>query len=471
MCMIPRLPEKSAFHPMITVTLFLMLGFSIGAGIASTRDQAQMDERFEALKSRAPDVSITVFSPAFSCIPFQVYGEYLCLLLERINIRKVDLAEESFYPSIDAPFSEVDSAFTAFVQENPVSTDYALFGEYVAPMADSTAAIRTFLVDGRGNAVWTDERPTDVEDFRRIGAEGTDGAALLLAGKLGASLGLPDPRRADAPEGRWAAYFAEKTGTPLRSEVAPLDGRVTVLRKVFKDSELVIFTIMLNEKTDRQSASDLAQILNESKLCSARVAPAETLFELDMSGDATRMLWDFARKFRSRAKENGLDADYQLYAHYYFFENSEGEEAVGLVLIVLCDRKGEWVAVDGQSERTQGFREVSPKTTFDCNRLVAERLKFYSTPQKVVGIGVIIKRDDFGHLMITRILEKGPAAEVGLEVNDVITKVDGQEIKDLTLMETVSRITGAAGTKVTLTIRRGTETMDYAITRREVVFE
>jgi membrane-associated protease RseP (regulator of RpoE activity) len=190
-----------------------------------------------------------------------------------------------------------------------------------------------------------------------------------------------------------------------------------------------------------------------------------------MSGDATRMLWDLARKFRGYAKRLNLDADYLLYPHYYFYQTSEGEDAVGLVLYVLCDRDAEWVVVEWQNEQSTDFMAVSPRTVSDCDRLVAKRLELHSSPQKVVGIGVSIKRDDFGYLLIAAVLEKGPAGLAGLEVNDVITKVDGREVKDLTIKEAVDRITGEAGTKVTVTVRRGREVKDYTLTRREVVFD
>jgi hypothetical protein len=303
-----------------------------------------------------------------------------------------------------------------------------------------------------------------ISDLRR-------GGGLLLVENLSNVLGLSDPGRPDGPEGKWAARRAQKTGRPLRSETAPLDRRVATLRKVLKKSKLVVLPTMVNQGTDRQSALHLAEILNESKLCRAEVAPVETVFELDMSGDAVRLLWDLAREFRSYAKEPDLDADYLLYTHYYFYESSEAEESVGLVLYILCDREKEWVVVESQGQQSEDFKEIAPKTVSDCKRLVARRLEFHSTPQKVVGIGVSIKKDDFSYLLIAAVLEKGPAGQASLEVNDVITRVDGQEVKDLTIKEAVDRITGEPGTKVTIAIRRGREVKDYTLTRREVVFE
>lgn len=51
-------------------------------------------------------------------------------------------------------------------------------------------------------------------------------------------------------------------------------------------------------------------------------------------------------------------------------------------------------------------------------------------------------------------IEDTPAYAAGIEAGDVITKVDDDPTKDLTLMEAVQKMRGPKGTKVTLTIER-----------------
>ena len=82
-----------------------------------------------------------------------------------------------------------------------------------------------------------------------------------------------------------------------------------------------------------------------------------------------------------------------------------------------------------------------------------------------VGIGVLVMQVD-DKVVIKSILEDTPAEEAGLMEEDVILKVDGKEPENVD--DAVSKITGEAGTKVTLTIQRGEETMDVEIKRAKI---
>lgn len=80
-----------------------------------------------------------------------------------------------------------------------------------------------------------------------------------------------------------------------------------------------------------------------------------------------------------------------------------------------------------------------------------------------VGIGVVMDGDD---IVIMSVFEDTPAAEGGLMVGDIIVKVDGKTPVDVD--DAVGMITGEAGTKVKITVRRGEETMDFDLTRQKI---
>jgi C-terminal processing protease CtpA/Prc len=141
------------------------------------------------------------------------------------------------------------------------------------------------------------------------------------------------------------------------------------------------------------------------------------------------------------------------------------------VHFVLCDGDGEWVIVDSQDEYGEDFEALSPETASDCDKLVTIRLLRHVVPPKVTGIGANLRKDASGDLLVVGVAEKGPAAEAGVRAGDVIIAVEGQAVRKLTINEAVSRITGEAGTEVDITIRRDTETLEFTITRREVVYE
>jgi carboxyl-terminal processing protease len=85
------------------------------------------------------------------------------------------------------------------------------------------------------------------------------------------------------------------------------------------------------------------------------------------------------------------------------------------------------------------------------------------------GIGIEISKRK-GLLTVISLLPDTPAYNSGLDAGDVIEAVDGAQTKGMTLMCAVRRITGPAGTKVELTIRRDGEdqTRDITITRARI---
>ena len=82
-----------------------------------------------------------------------------------------------------------------------------------------------------------------------------------------------------------------------------------------------------------------------------------------------------------------------------------------------------------------------------------------------VGVGVGVAQDG-DNVMIMTVFEDTPAAEAGIKAEDIIVKVDGKKPADVD--DAVSMITGEAGTKVTLTVKRGDQTLDFDLTRQKI---
>lgn len=80
------------------------------------------------------------------------------------------------------------------------------------------------------------------------------------------------------------------------------------------------------------------------------------------------------------------------------------------------------------------------------------------------GIGAELgKRND--QLMIISTLDDSPAKKTGLQANDVIVKVNGEDATAWSIEQAVSKIRGEKGTTVKLTVLRGDELKDFSITR------
>ena len=85
------------------------------------------------------------------------------------------------------------------------------------------------------------------------------------------------------------------------------------------------------------------------------------------------------------------------------------------------------------------------------------------------GIGAYVSKDvETGASTISGVIRNSPAEAAGLMEGDIIYKVDGEDMTGLELDEVVSHIRGPEGTKVTLTVIRSGETMDFELTRAQV---
>jgi carboxyl-terminal processing protease len=87
-----------------------------------------------------------------------------------------------------------------------------------------------------------------------------------------------------------------------------------------------------------------------------------------------------------------------------------------------------------------------------------------------VGIGVELDINDSGIPVITGLIHGGPSEAAGILPGDEIIAVDGSATHNVALETIASRIRGATGTKVTLTIQRPgeTSTRTFTIVRSEI---
>ncbi len=85
-----------------------------------------------------------------------------------------------------------------------------------------------------------------------------------------------------------------------------------------------------------------------------------------------------------------------------------------------------------------------------------------------IGVGISIIKNRLGEIEVVTPLEDTPAFRAGIQAGDIIAKVDGNEIKELSLTKVVSTITGPQDTRVTLTIRRDEKELLFPLLREKV---
>jgi C-terminal peptidase prc len=84
------------------------------------------------------------------------------------------------------------------------------------------------------------------------------------------------------------------------------------------------------------------------------------------------------------------------------------------------------------------------------------------------GIGAamkVIKKAGKSSIVVQQPFETGPGYKAGLRANDILTAVDGKSVDGMELTDVVDKIRGPKGTQVKLTVVRGTDTLDFTITR------
>lgn len=87
------------------------------------------------------------------------------------------------------------------------------------------------------------------------------------------------------------------------------------------------------------------------------------------------------------------------------------------------------------------------------------------------GIGAYISQDnEMGYVRVSKIIKNTPAEASGLQQDDYIYKVDGEDMQGKDSSYVVSKIKGEAGTKVTITVIRegATDPIDIEVERQKI---
>ena len=81
------------------------------------------------------------------------------------------------------------------------------------------------------------------------------------------------------------------------------------------------------------------------------------------------------------------------------------------------------------------------------------------------GLGIEVTMEN-GYVKVVSPIDDTPAFRAGLQPNDLITHLDGEQVQGLTLSQAVEKMRGKVGSDLKLTIRReGREPFDVSVTR------
>jgi carboxyl-terminal processing protease len=133
-------------------------------------------------------------------------------------------------------------------------------------------------------------------------------------------------------------------------------------------------------------------------------------------------------------------------------------EGLGAVLNHYVDDVDEQDLIDSAMQGMLGsLKEKDPYSTYLPPRDFDEFTTH--TEGKFYGVGIHLEVQE-GEIVIVSPIKESPAFNAGILAGDVIIKVDGKDITGLEIDEVVKRIKGPQHTKVTLTVRRKSESGD-----------
>ncbi len=182
----------------------------------------------------------------------------------------------------------------------------------------------------------------------------------------------------------------------------------------------------------------------------------EIAYSVDPEG-AKKWRAEIARIDMDRGQENPV-VTRDVFIDYFYRVLDLGREIKGL---------GEEVVVSQFAQAA--FSALDPHTTLVWPWEVRDFQK--NIMQEFTGIGIEISKIT-GELKVVSLLPDTPAYVSGLDAEDVITKIDGEEVtEEMSIQCAVSKITGKAGTKVLLTVRRAEtgDLEDIEITRARII--
>ena len=86
---------------------------------------------------------------------------------------------------------------------------------------------------------------------------------------------------------------------------------------------------------------------------------------------------------------------------------------------------------------------------------------------ELVGIGTALSADGDA-LRVNQVFPGSGAEAAGIVVGDHVTAIDGVPVGPLGIEGAIARIRGVAGTTVSVTLRRGDQTLQLVVERRKI---
>ncbi len=325
--------------------------------------------------------SVTVFpivitpNKGFNSDSRKRIAEVVGMMLERADMKDVQLGEAEYLPKEGDKIDKVANEFGKLVAGQKIETAYALLGEILGERKAGVDAIRTIVVDAKGNVVLAEEIQKDA--FAKSAPmlpKDPMTCCVFIAHRLRKPWDLPDPLREGAPRGKVQENWRKKSGVPTDEELAALKERGAKLSKKLADSSLEICPAYAFRKSAPETPAKLAALLADVGFSSVQAVEKGPDLKVPGSPNEQEVLWRTARKARAYFQENAPACEYVLIADFGM-GRIDGKVKVGAVHWFVFDKRGDWVMVDYQNSHHDDFQRIDPDSVEDCLELVKVRLK------------------------------------------------------------------------------------------------
>ena len=312
-------------------------------------------------------------------------AELVGLFLERGGMKETEIADAKFIPPQDADLAKAAEAFGQFVQSQNLKTEYAIYGQFLGTPGKGADEIRLIVVNRQGKVVLTKRLDRQQLLLKQLLSREKTIDPMLACyyafGQLQGFWGLADPNRKDAPEGKMAKLWAEKSGLPPKAEQQAMQARLKTLKQTIKTSTIAVFVQVSGTSSDAKAADALAELLTHGGLGHAEAIRAELKFEIKPNNNQVRVISDTAKAFQDFLRKNPPATDYALLAEYGIGRFPDGRTAVDGIGLIVCDRHGNWVLVTvGIPTRRTSSRSIPTRPTtatawsLKCSRIACANL-------------------------------------------------------------------------------------------------
>ena len=85
----------------------------------------------------------------------------------------------------------------------------------------------------------------------------------------------------------------------------------------------------------------------------------------------------------------------------------------------------------------------------------------------IAGVGLALAADSNG-LVVTKVFDGGGGQAAGIVVGDHVSAIDGLSTTELGMDGSIAKIRGVEGTTVSVTVKRGDQTLELVVVRRKI---